>query len=176
MTLTAPVPFSVAGTVPAVSDDELLVAHDELWKQRALVLREWRAMLQRRERTVLQREQHKVAREAALRRASGGLNARQREWARRHGLEPVSGTRRRAQRHLVVSWAYRRQRVEETERHWASMLASDESAIQQATAALAETTQRLLGTWGKDAPIAAGRTIRQLRALARPPLTSGSDR
>ncbi len=152
-----------------VNVDGLLLAHDELWKQRTLVLGECCAVLRRRERTVALRERHKVAREAALRRASGGLNARQREWARRHGAEPVAGARRRAQRHVVLTWLHHRRRLQEADQRWAPMLASDDSAVQQTTAALAETTQRLLRTWDKDAPIATGRTIRQLRALARPP-------
>jgi hypothetical protein len=159
-----------------VNVDRLLQAHDKLWKQRALVLEEWRAVLRRSERTVAQRERHKGARAADLLQASGGLNARQREWARRHGLAPVSGARRRAQRHVVLAWLHHRRRVEEAEQRWAPMLASDDNAVRQTVAALADTTQRLLRTWDKDAPLATGRTIRQLRTLARPPLTSKANR
>ncbi len=133
-------------------------------------------MLRRAERTAAKRERHTVAREAALRRASGGLNARQREWARPHGAEPVSGARRRAQRHVVLTWLHHRRRVEEADQRWEPMLASDDSAVQQATAALADTTQRLLRTWDKDAPIATGWTMRQLRTLAGLRLTSRENR
>jgi len=148
----------------------MLAAHDELWEQRALVLREWWALLRGKEQTVARQRRHRVAGEAALVRASGGLSARQREWARRHGVEPVSGARRRARRQVLLIWLHHSRRFEEADREWAPVLANDDIAVQLATAALAEATRGLLRTWGKDAPTATGRTMRQLRAIARPPL------
>lgn len=164
-------PLSPVGTVAVVDVDVLLAAHDELWEQRAFVLRKWWALLRTREQTVARRRRHRLAGEAALVRASGGLSARDREWARRQGVEPVSGARRRARRQVLLTWLHHSRRLEEADREWAPVLANDDVAVQLASAALAEATRGLLRTWGKDAPIATGHTMPQLRAIARGPLT-----
>ena len=171
MPLPVTLPLSPVGTVAAVDVDRMLAAHDELWEQRALVLREWWVLLQGREWTLARQRRHRVAGEAALVRASGGLSARQREWARRHGVEPVSGARRRARRQVLLTWLHHSHRLEEADREWAPVLANDDVAVQLASAVLAEATRGLLRSWGKDAPTATGRSMRQLLAIARGPLT-----
>ncbi len=100
-------------------------------------------------------------------RASGGLSARQRAWAQQQGTQPVAGARRRAQRQVLVTWLYHRRRATEVAARWAPGVQVDDVAVDDAQRTLALATRRLLGAWGERAPTATGRTMRQLRDLAR---------
>ncbi len=152
--------------------DGLLAAHDALWEQRTGVLREWQAALRRSEQAAARQQRHTVAREAALVRASGGLSARQRAWAQQRETRPVSGARKRVQRQVLVTWLYRRSRVDDIAARWTPVLKADDAAVAEAARTLAQATVRLLERWGKNAPAATGRTVRQLRSLARQPSPS----
>jgi hypothetical protein len=167
--MSSPVGFAVAvgWYVGLVDVDGLLAAHDALWVERRQVLREWQAALRERERAAARQRRHAVARESALVRASGGLTRRQREWAERHGARPVSGAHKRAQRRVLVTWLYHERRIDNVAARWTTVLKADEATLAEAAWSLAQATARVLERWGKDAPVATGRTVRQLRSLAR---------
>ena len=81
----------------------------------------------------------------------------------------MSGARKRVQRQVLVTWLYRRSRVDDVAARWTPVLKADDAAVAEAARTLAQATARLLERWGKDAPAATGRTVRQLRSLARQP-------
>ncbi len=144
----------------------MLLAHEGLWEQRAVVLREWQLAVRRREQLVRRRDRHRVAIDAELTRASRGLTARQREWAQQHATYETR-PKDRAGRRVLVTWTYHRERIEATAAKWASVLEADTTAIAQADAALASATAAVLDAWGREAPDATGRTRRQLTTIAR---------
>ena len=84
----------------------------------------------------------------------------------------MSGARKRVQRQVLVTWLYRRSRVDDVAARWTPVLKADDAAVAEAARTLAQATARLLERWGKDAPVATGRTVRQLRSLARQPSPS----
>ena len=169
-----PVGFAVAvgWYVGVVDVDGLLAAHDALWEQRGRLLREWQTALRNRDRASARQRRHAVARESARVRASGGLTRSQRELAERHGARPVSGDCKRAQRRVLVTWLYHQRRIDNVAARWTTVLEADEATLAEATWSLAQATARVLERWGKDAPVATGRTVRQLRSLARQPSPS----
>jgi len=148
----------------------VLLAHERLWEQRAVVLREWRMALTRREQVVRRRERHRVAMDGELARASG-LTARQRAWAARHASYETR-PRDRAGRQVVVTWTNHRTRIAATAARWAPILEADAGAIAEADATVAAAVTAVLSAWGPDAPDATGRTRRQLAAMARGRLPS----
>ncbi|MGO9955936.1 MAG: hypothetical protein ACLP50_08120 [Solirubrobacteraceae bacterium] len=143
-----------------------LLAHEGLWEQRAVVLREWQLAVRRREQLVLRRDRHRVAMSTELMRAGRGLTASQRAWAQQHATYETR-PKDRAGRRTLVTWTYQRERIEATTAKWTPILEADTTAIAQADAALAAATATILDAWGPEAPAATGRTRRQLTALAR---------
>lgn len=144
----------------------VLLAHERLWEQRAVVLREWRMALTRREQVVRRRERHRVAMDAELARASRSLTARQRAWAAQHASYETR-PRDRAGRQVVVTWTNHRTRIAATAARWAPILEADAGAIAEADATVAGATTAVLSAWGQEAPDGTGRTRRQLAAMAR---------
>ncbi|MGO9899917.1 MAG: hypothetical protein ACLP0J_09535 [Solirubrobacteraceae bacterium] len=144
----------------------VLSAHEGLWEQRAVVLREWQLTVRRREQVVVRRDRHRVAIDTELTRASRGLTARQRAWAQQHATYETR-PKDRTGRRVLVTWTYHRNRIETTAAKWAPVLEADTIAIAQADAALAAATTAVLNAWGPDAPAATGRTRRQLSAMTR---------
>ncbi len=146
--------------------DVALVAHERLWEQRTVVLRDWRLAVSRREELARQRDRHLVAIDTELTRAPRGLSARQRAWAQQHATYETR-PRDRAGRQVLVTWTYHRARVDATTARWQPILEADTTAVEEADAALAAATAAVLDAWGREAPHATGRTRRQLTAIAR---------
>jgi hypothetical protein len=154
------------GTVAVVDVVEALVAHDRLWEQRAVALAVWRRSLAGMEAAGQRLRHVESSREVALRQAAGGLSARQRAWAQRHASY-ATRPRDRAGRQVLITWTYRRARLEAAQARFAPSLDAARTLLSDAERELATASAALLDVWGPSAAAATGRSRRALAALAR---------
>ena len=101
-----------------------------------------------------------------MRRAAGGLTARQRHWAEQH-LSYAARPRGREGRQVVVTWTYRREQIRTAQARADATAAADARAQAEADTELVEATAALLAAWGEEAAQVTGQPLRRLRGLAQ---------